>query len=173
PVGHRGRRLVAPQSGPARLPAASRIAAARGPGEAGPMKSTIAILALTSALAASAEAGVAAVWAVNDGEKVEQDDLAHPAKARNSAWDGRTVRLFGAGNEVLAVQVVVESDAKGIAALSASLPDLRRRGGTDSITYAAPAPDPADCVGRPIMIFYVPYMDVTATTHDEWVRKAE
>src|SRR5207247_1850993 len=131
PVGHRGRRLVAPQSGPARLPAASRIAAARGPGEAGPMKSTIAILALTSALAASAEAGVAAVWAVNDGEKVEQDDLAHPAKARNSAWDGRTVRLFGAGNEVLAVQVVVESDAKGIAALSASLPDLRRRGGPD------------------------------------------
>ena len=58
------------------------------------MKSTIASLTLTLALAAGAEAGTAAVWAVNDGEKVEQDDLAHPAKARNSAWDGRTVRLF-------------------------------------------------------------------------------
>jgi len=84
----------------------------------------IALAALTGV--STVEAGVAAVWAVNDGEKVEQDDLAHTAKAGNSAWDGRTVRLFGAGNEVLAVQIMVESDAKGIAALSASLPELRR-----------------------------------------------
>ena len=49
------------------------------------MKSTIASLTLTLALAAGAEAGTAAVWAVNDGEKVEQDDLAHPAKARASS----------------------------------------------------------------------------------------
>ena len=137
------------------------------------MRSTIASLALTSALAASAEAGVAAVWAVNDGEKVEQDDLAHPAKARNSAWDGRTVRLFGAGNEVLAVQVVVESDTKGIAALSASLPELRRRGGPDRITYAPPAPDPADSVGRPIQLFSVHYMNVTAPTHADWAWKPD
>ena len=137
------------------------------------MRSTIASLALTLALAAGAEAGTAAVWAVNDGEKVEQDDLAHPAKARNSAWDGRTVRLFGAGNEVLAVQVVVESDAKGIAALSASLPDLRRRGGPDRITYAPPAPDPADSVGRPIQLFSVHYMNVTAPTHADWAWKPD
>ena len=138
------------------------------------MRVMIAILALAAALAAGvAEAGVASVWAVNDGEKVEQDDLAHPAKARNSAWDGRTVRLFGAGNEVLAVQVVVESDTKGIAALSASLPELRRRGGPDRITYAPPAPDPADSVGRPIQLFSVHYMNVTAPTHADWAWKPD
>jgi hypothetical protein len=137
------------------------------------MKLTIASLALTLALAAGAEAGVAAVWAVNDGEKVEQDDLAHPAKARNSAWDGRTVRLFGAGNEVLAVQVMVESDAKGIAALSASLPELRRRDGSDRIRYAPPAADPADSVGRPIQLFSVHYMNVTEPTHADWAWKPD
>ena len=137
------------------------------------MRTTIAGLALLLAMAAGTEAGVATVWAVNDGEKVEQDDLAHPAKSRNSAWDGTTVRLFGAGNEVLAVQVMVESDAGGIKALSASLPELRRRGGTERIAYAPPAADPADTVGRPIQLFAVHYMNVTEPTHADWAWKPD
>lgn len=47
------------------------------------------------------------VWAVNDGEKVNRDALDHPAQARNSMWDGATVRLFGARNESVAFQVIV------------------------------------------------------------------
>jgi hypothetical protein len=138
------------------------------------MKPSMAMLLLAAAVAARpAEAGVAAAWAVNDGEKVEQDDLAHPAKARNSAWDGQTVRLFGAGNEVLAVQVMVESDAKGIAALSASLPGLRRRGGSERIAYAPPPADPADSVGRPIQLFSAHYMNVTHPTHADWAWKPD
>ena len=136
--------------------------------------SRTAALALASALAtARAEAGVAAVWAVNDGEKVKQDDLAHPAKGRNSAWDGKTIRLFGAGNEVIAVQVIVEADAKGIGALSASMPGLRRRGGEGRIAYAPPAADPSDAVGRPIQLFSVHYMNVTQPTHADWAWKPD
>ena len=115
------------------------------------MRMTIAGLALALALAApAARAGVARVWAVSDGEKIEQDDLAHPAKKGNSGWDGKAVRLFGAGNEVLAVQVMIESDAGGIKALSASLPELRRRGGTERIAYAPPGADPAS--GGPLFM---------------------
>ena len=62
------------------------------------------------------------MWAVSDGEKVERDDRAHPLKARNAVWDGRTVRLAAARNEIVAFQVIVEADAAGIRALSASLP---------------------------------------------------
>jgi hypothetical protein len=51
------------------------------------------LLAIPSLVAAQAKLQV---WAVNDGEKVEKDDLNHPAKARNSVWDGRRVKLFGA-----------------------------------------------------------------------------
>jgi hypothetical protein len=76
-----------------------------------------------------AEGGVARVWAVSDGEKIEQDDIASALRARNSAWDGKTVRLFGARNEVLAFQVMVQADDRGIRALGAALPELRQHGG--------------------------------------------
>ncbi len=78
------------------------------------------------------------------------------------------MRLFGAGNEVLAFQLIVEGYAKGIAALSASLPELRRQGGSERIAYAPPAADPADATGRPIQLFSVNYMNVTEPTHADW-----
>ena len=58
--------------------------------------------------------GLAAVWAVHDGDKVERDDLAHPARTGNTAWRDGIVRLFGGRNEIVAFQVVVESDDAGI-----------------------------------------------------------
>jgi hypothetical protein len=118
-----------------------------------------------------ADAAVSRVWAVSDGEKIEQDDLARPLRARNSAWDGKVVRLFGARNEVLAFQVMVQSDARGIQALTAALPELRQRGGSARIVYGAPGPDPSQSVGRPIEIFAVHYMNVTETSHADWVWK--
>jgi hypothetical protein len=121
--------------------------------------------------AASATAGVSRIWAVTDGEKVEQDDLKNALRAGNAAWDGTRVRLFGARNEVLAVQVIVEADVRGIGALSASLPELRRRGGSERIAYAPPAVDPSLSAGRPIQIFSVSYMDVTEPSRANWVWK--
>jgi Glycoside hydrolase 123, catalytic domain len=115
-----------------------------------------------------AQAGVARVWAVSDGEKVDRDDLTSPFRERNSTWDGQRVRVFAARNEVVAFQVIVESDHEGIQALRVSLPELRLRGGTSRIAYAAPAADPTDTVGRPIGIFSLNYMNVTETTHAEW-----
>ncbi len=121
--------------------------------------------------AAPATAGVASVWAVSDGEKVERDDRAHPLKAKNAVWDGRRIQLAAARNEVVAFQVIVEADGKGIGALGASLPELRRRGGSESIAYAAPAADPSLSAGRPIQLFSVHYMNVTAESRAEWVWK--
>ena len=49
-------------------------------------------LALAIVLPAiDAEAAVRQVWAVNDGEKVEQNARNHPASRGNSAWDGHVV----------------------------------------------------------------------------------
>jgi hypothetical protein len=72
----------------------------------------------------SMRAGASAIWAVNDGEKVDRDDRSHPAKRSNSACDGRTVKLYGARNEIGAFQVVVEADDKGVQSLSARLSAL-------------------------------------------------
>ncbi len=127
-------------------------------------------LAVAWLLLASAplQAGVARVWAVSDGEKVERDDLASPWRERNSVWDGRRARVFGARNEIVAFQVIVESDAGGIQALSVALPELRQKGGASRIRYAPPAADPTDFVGRPIQVFAAHYLNVTRTTQAEW-----
>src|SRR4029450_2331625 len=94
--------------------------------------------------------------------------LARSWKRGRPVWDGPRLPVFGARNEIVAFQVIVESDARGIQALRLSLPELRLRGGVSRIAYAAPAADPTDTVGRPIQVFPVHYMNVTQTTHAEW-----
>ena len=127
------------------------------------------LAALVLGTSLPAHAGVRAVWAVNDGEKIERDSLASPLKARNSAWDGQTIVLSAARNEIVAFQLMVETDEKGIAALSAALPELRGPGG--AIVYAPPASDPTLYVGRPIQLFSVHYLNVTKETRALWAWK--
>ena len=126
-----------------------------------------ALLVALLLLASDANAGVRRVWAVNDGEKVERDAQNHPAAGRNSVWDGRLVRVFGARNEVVAFQVIVEADARGVGALSVRLPGLVSA--RDRITSRAPSADPTDYLGRPIQIFTEHYMLVTTPSHASWV----
>jgi hypothetical protein len=109
------------------------------------------------------------VWAVNDGEKVEKDDLNHPAKARNSIWDGRRVKLFGARNEVIAFQLIVEAGNKPVEKLSVSFAGLTHKNGKAQIAYAPPAADPTDYAGRPIQLFSENYMHVTEPTRASWI----
>src|SRR5258705_260752 len=113
-----------------------------------------------------ATAGVRRIWVVNDGEKIERDATNHPASAGNSAWDGRVGRVFGARNEIVAFQVIVEADAKGIGALSVRLNSLASS--SDRIVYRPPALDPTDYAGRPIQIFAERYMNVTTPSHASW-----
>lgn len=114
-----------------------------------------------------ADADVRRVWAVSDGDKVERDATTHAASARNAVWDGRVVRLFGARNEVVAFQVIVEADAGGVRELTVRLPELASA--NDRIVYQPPAADPTNYVGRPIQIFAANYMLVTTSSHASWV----
>ncbi|PWT92375.1 MAG: hypothetical protein C5B55_06550 [Blastocatellia bacterium] len=114
-------------------------------------------------------ASVRAIWAVNDGEKIERDDVNNANKNSNSAWDGKTIKIFGARNEIIAFQVIVEADQNGIARLSVALPELRQSGGTGEIRYLAPQLDPTLYEKRPIEIFSVNYMNVETASHAQWV----
>lgn len=112
---------------------------------------------------------VPTIWAVNDGEKVERDDLNNPNKTGNSAWDGRKIKIFGARNEVIAFQVIVEAGSDGIKQLTVTLPELRHATGRATIAYAPPTADPTNYVGRPIQLFSVNYMHVEMPSHAKWV----
>jgi hypothetical protein len=128
------------------------------------------VLLLTCALLpAGAYASVTHIWAVNDGEKVEQDDLNNVNKSSNSAWDGRKIKIFGARNEIIAFQVIVEAGQSGIKQLTVKLPELRQQGGSGRIAYAPPSADPTNYVGKPIELFSVNYMHVETPSHAEWV----
>jgi hypothetical protein len=113
-------------------------------------------------------AGVNAVWAVNDGEKVKRDDLVNSNKPVNSAWDGSRIHLLGARNEMVAFQLIVEADVQGIGSLSVSLPELVGPGG-QGIHYSPPGADPTDYVGRDIQLFSENYMFVGAATTADWI----
>src|SRR5690349_24281059 len=114
---------------------------------------------------------VRTIWAVNDGEKVERDDLNNPNKRENSAWDGQRVKIFGARNEIIAFQLIVEADQNGIERLKVTLPQLVQKGGHAKISYTAPAADPTNYSGRPIQLFSVNYMNVEVPSHASWVYK--
>ena len=131
----------------------------------------VVLLACYLLCAQFARGSVRTIWAINDGEKVERDDLNNPNKSSNSAWDGRKVKIFGARNEIIAFQLIVEADDNGINRLTVTLPRLIQQGGKAGIAYAAPGLDPTNYTARPIQIFSVNYMNVEVPSHAEWVYK--
>src|ERR1044072_1782146 len=128
--------------------------------------STLLLILLGAPLAFGS---VKTIWAVNDGENVETDDLNNPNKRATSAWDGRKIKILGARNEIIAFQLIVEADQAGINRLDVTLPQLKS--GKAKIAYAAPGLDPSNYAGRPIQIFSVNYMNVEVPSHAEWVYK--
>jgi Glycoside hydrolase 123, catalytic domain len=137
------------------------------------LKRMITICLAVFFLNASARAQTAhAVWAVSDGEKIERDELNSPHKRGNAVWDGKRVKLFGARNEIIAFQLIVEAGASGIRRLSAALPELSLKGGRRKIVYRAPGDDPSQTVGRPIQLFAANYLNVTQATGASWFYKS-
>lgn len=106
--------------------------------------------------------GLSRVWAVNDSEKVRADDLSHWAASSpdNAVWDGTTVELFSARNEVVAFQLILEAGSDGAKSVNVSLPSLASGGNVLKNT----SQDPFDFVGRRIELFTEHYIHVTERT---------
>ena len=107
------------------------------------------------------KSGVTRVWGVDDGEKVKRNDLSHWAasSADNAVWDGSTVRLFGARNEVVAFQLILEAAGSGAGDVNVLLDSLRGPGYT--IANRSTTDDPFNFVGRHIELFLEHYVNVT------------
>lgn len=126
-----------------------------------------AALLLASALPASQPAAYD-VWATHDGTKVMRDGPPHPDRERNAVWDGSTIRLLSARNEVVAFQVIVEAK-QPIRALSAVLPSLTHASGAPVLRYTPPDVDPTRYANRPIQLYSQHYMHVQQRTRASWV----
>jgi len=111
----------------------------------------------------AANGAVTAVWA-NDGEdKVTQDELRTRTALRpvlNRAWDGKAVRLFGAKNEIVSFNLILEAGQNAAKAVSVEFHELA---GPNGAKIASARPDSTkifNWVGRDIELFLVRYLEI-------------
>jgi hypothetical protein len=118
--------------------------------------------AIGSSLLQSSGSDLARVWAVDDGEKVKRDDLQHPmAESReNLVWDGERIRLFGARNEIVAFQLILQAGNNGTSEVNVRVTDLIQE------SYRIPGSDsgfedPFDYRDTYIELFLEHYLQIT------------
>ena len=103
-------------------------------------------------------------WANEGGDKVTQDDLRLTNKGQaavtNSVWNGSTVNLFGARNEVVNFNVIIEAPARDLQSLQVSFNKLTGPNGATISSASASGDALFDYRGRNIELFYVKYLQV-------------
>jgi len=116
------------------------------------------------------------VWANEGGDKVTQAELrasSDPAAVLNSVWDGSSISLFGARNEVVSFNLVLEAPHADAANVEVTLTELNGPSGMAISTRPASGDDLFDFVGRNIELFFVRYLEIqglstlTYETYDE------
>jgi hypothetical protein len=109
------------------------------------------------------------IWAVDDGEKIKQDDISNPlaTSALNIVWDGKKISLFGGRNEIVAFQLMLEGSEAGAKNVDVKLRELKGKGFVISNAKAAQN-DPFDYRGKMIEMFTEHYVEVTQRTQPGW-----
>jgi hypothetical protein len=123
----------------------------------------VAVLSLTIC-AQTGHAQIKKVWAVGDGEKVFRNDLLHADKNGNAVWDGKTIRLKGLYNEVMAFQIIVETgnDSAKSLEINVDAPSNKQSGktiGSNSMKYGP---------SGTIELFTEHYLLVQDSTPPDW-----
>jgi hypothetical protein len=113
----------------------------------------------------SSSGPVTAVWANTGEDKVTREDLRAKTGGQgvlNPAWNGKAVKLFGAKNEVVSFNLVLEAGSGRAARVSVQFDQLVAKKGGFSIR-SAPVADTADVFSwkrRDIELFYVRYLKI-------------
>src|SRR5262245_7000338 len=97
---------------------------------------SLAFLPLGRATAAN----ITAIWANSGEDKVTRDELRatrKTGKVLNRVWDGKTIRVFGGRNEVVAFNVILEAANNAASNIIISLNSLSGPGGSISSSPAS------------------------------------
>jgi hypothetical protein len=121
------------------------------------------------------DSGIKRIWAVDDGEKIKREDLQHPLanSSENIVWDGEKIQIFGARNEIVAFQLIIEAGAFGASNVDVWVSDLTqgayRIPGSASGSY-----DPYDYLGRGVELFTEHYLYISTRSAGgtSWARSA-
>jgi len=116
-----------------------------------------------------APSNIARVWANTGEDKVTRDELRatrDPSGVLNSVWDGTGISLFGARNEVVAFNLVLEAPSSSADDIRVSLETLAGPNGASISSSAKGSADLFDYVGRNIELFYVRYLEIKGVSTD-------
>ncbi len=129
-------------------------------------KSTVLLLGCLLFFAVPVQAALV-IWVNNGQDKVTRDDLrayTNATAVHNSVWDGTTISLFGAKNETVAFDLILESPATATANITVTTSVLTGPGG---FTISRRTVDQGDLVdglfnyvGRNIELFYIRYLKI-------------
>ena len=107
------------------------------------------------------EAGIERVWAIDDGEKIKKEDITNSLSTSpdNPVWDRTKISLFGAKNEIVAFQLIIEADSSGVSGVNVKVTDLVNG------SYVIPnsdtgSSDPYDYRGKSIELFTEHYLHI-------------
>jgi hypothetical protein len=104
-----------------------------------------------------------AVWANDGADKVTQDELRMATGAPgvlNNVWDGETIKLFAARNEVVAFNLVIEAATQRLSAVRVTFDTLSHDSGASIASRPGPTQSVFDWRQRPIELFFVRYLAV-------------
>ncbi|MFL6417502.1 MAG: choice-of-anchor D domain-containing protein [Bryobacteraceae bacterium] len=129
------------------------------------------VVALTSngltAPSATQATSISGIWANEGGDKVTRDELRasrgvenRTGTVINRAWDGQTVRLSSARNEVVSFNLVLEAASAAANNVSAKFDTLTGPGGATISSAPTSGDGVFNWVGRNIELFYVRYLQI-------------
>ncbi|MBW8012769.1 MAG: DUF4091 domain-containing protein [Chloroflexi bacterium] len=127
------------------------------------------IAPVTGHLAPIATSNIARIWANTGEDKVTQDELratSNPNAVLNSVWDGTGISLFGARNEIVAFNLVLETPNAEATAVDVALTSLSGLEGASITTREATDDDLFNYIGRNIELFYVRYLEIKGVSTD-------
>jgi hypothetical protein len=113
--------------------------------------------------------GIERVWAVDDGEKIKQEDITNPLASdeKNSVWKNNAVNIFGGRNEIVAFQLIIQADASGAKNVNVTVSDLVNGNSVINGSGTGPA-DPFDYRGRNTELFTEHYLNMTKRSPPLW-----
>ncbi len=110
---------------------------------------------------------LSAVWANDGGDKVTQDELraSSGSDVRNNIWDGNTIHLFGAQNEVIEFNLVLEAAKSAASGVSVSISNLSGPSGATLRCAQRRAGGMFDWSTTEIELFYVRYLQIKGISY--------
>ena len=129
--------------------------------------SRISLIGIYLLWSSTLDAQITAIWANDGGDKVTQTDLRASIgqSVTNRTWNGTSVRLFGARNEVVSFNLVLEAQNRPASDVTVELQSLS--GPTGSIWATQASGDGVfDWTTRPIELFLVRYLEIEGLSSD-------